>query len=158
VVLLEDAAVLVVGRGADAADLAVGQHRLDEVGGVHHAAGGGAGANDGVDLIDEQNRAGSFFSSVITPFEALLEIAAYFGAGDQGRPCRVRKWCSRTAPRHLALDDQAREAFGDRGFADAGFTDVEGLFFLRRHRISMVRSTSSLRPMSGSMRPSAPCD
>ena len=29
-----------------------------------------------------------------------------------------------------------------------------GLFLRRRHRISMVRSTSSLRPISGSMRPS----
>src|ERR1700679_2917361 len=29
-----------------------------------------------------------------------------------------------------------------------------GLFLRRRHRISMVRSISSLRPMSGSMRPS----
>src|ERR1700743_2822138 len=29
-----------------------------------------------------------------------------------------------------------------------------GLFLRRRHRISIVRSTSSLRPISGSMRPS----
>ena len=26
---------------------------------------------------------------------------------------------------HLALDDEAREAFGDRGLADAGFADVQ---------------------------------
>ena len=57
VVLLEDAAVFLVGGRADAAELAVGEHRLDQVGGVHDAAGGGAGADHGVDLVDEQDRA-----------------------------------------------------------------------------------------------------
>ena len=28
---------------------------------------------------------------------------------------------------HLALDDQAREPFGDRGLADAGLADVQGV-------------------------------
>ena len=57
VILLEDAAVFLVGGRADAADLAVGQHRLDEVRGVHDAARGRARADDRVDLVDEENRA-----------------------------------------------------------------------------------------------------
>ena len=58
VVLLEDAAVFLVGRRADAAQLAVREHRLDQVRRVHDAARGGARADDRVDLVDEQDRAG----------------------------------------------------------------------------------------------------
>ena len=57
VVLLEDAAVFLVGGRADAAQLAVGERRLDQVRRVHDAARGGAGADHGVDLVDEQDGA-----------------------------------------------------------------------------------------------------
>ena len=56
VILLEDPAIFLVGGRADAAQLAVGEHRLDQIRGVHHAAGGGAGADHGVDLVDEEDR------------------------------------------------------------------------------------------------------
>src|SRR3712207_7352940 len=42
-------------RRADAADLARGEHRLDDVRGVHRAAGDGARADDGVNLVDEED-------------------------------------------------------------------------------------------------------
>ena len=78
VVLLEDAAVLVVGGRADAADLAVGEHRLDEVGGIHDPAGSGAGADHGVDLVDEQDRARAASSArVITPFRRFSKSPRY---------------------------------------------------------------------------------
>ena len=51
-VLLDVLAVLVEGGGADHAQLAPGQHRLEHVGGVH-APLGGPGADDGVQLVDE---------------------------------------------------------------------------------------------------------
>src|SRR5437879_10625087 len=57
VILLEDAAVLVIGSGADAAALAVGEHGLDEVRCIHHAARRGSRTDDRMDLIDEQDRA-----------------------------------------------------------------------------------------------------
>ena len=53
-VLLDVLAVLVQRGGADAVQLAAGQHRLEQVAGVHGALGL-AGADDGVQLVDEQD-------------------------------------------------------------------------------------------------------
>ncbi len=47
-------AILVERRRADAAQLAAGEGRLEQVGGVV-AAFGSAGADDGVQLVDEQD-------------------------------------------------------------------------------------------------------
>ena len=125
VVLLEDAAVLLVGGRADAADLAVGEHRLDEVGGVHHAAGGGAGADHRVNLVDEQNRAGLLLQLRDHRLQALLEVAAVLGAGDQRAHVEREDGAVGEYLGHLALDDEAREPFGDRGLAHAGLADVQ---------------------------------
>ena len=53
-VLLDVLAVLVERRRADRVQLAAGEHRLEQVGGVHRALGR-AGADDGVQLVDEQD-------------------------------------------------------------------------------------------------------
>ena len=53
-VLLDVLAVLVERRGADAAELAAGQGRLEQVGGVHRPLGL-ARADDQVQLVDEQD-------------------------------------------------------------------------------------------------------
>ena len=53
-VLLDVLAVLVERGGADAVQLAAGQHRLEQVAGVHRPFGL-AGADDGVQLVDEQD-------------------------------------------------------------------------------------------------------
>ena len=127
VVLFENAAVFVVGRGTDAADLAVGEHRLDEVRGVHHAAGSGTGADDGVDLIDEENRPGLLLQLRDHALQALLEIAAILGAGDERAHVEGENRAVGEHLRHLALDDEPRKTFRDRGLADAGFPDVEGI-------------------------------
>ena len=83
-VLLDVLAVLVERGGADAVQLAAGQHGLEHVGGVHRAFGG-AGADDGVELVDEEDDLafglGDFLEDGL---EALLELAAVLGAGDQG--------------------------------------------------------------------------
>ena len=52
-VLLDVLAVLVQRGRADAVQLAAGEHRLEHVAGVHRALGR-AGADDGVQLVDEQ--------------------------------------------------------------------------------------------------------
>ncbi len=53
-VLLDVLAVLVERRGAHRPQLAAGQHRLEQVGRVHGALGG-AGADDRVQLVDEED-------------------------------------------------------------------------------------------------------
>ena len=47
-----------VGGGTDAAEATVGQRGLEQVGRVQRATAGGAGADDGVDLVDEQDAVG----------------------------------------------------------------------------------------------------
>ena len=53
-VLLEVLAVLVERGGADHVQLTAGEHRLEHVARVHRALGG-AGADDGVQFVDEEN-------------------------------------------------------------------------------------------------------
>jgi hypothetical protein len=67
-ILFEVVAELLVGGGADAADRAAAKRRLQQVRSIHRAAGRGAGADHGVDLVDEEDRIGSFSSSVTTAF------------------------------------------------------------------------------------------
>ena len=52
-VFLDVLAVLVECGGADQAQFAAGQHRLDHVAGVHRRLAGRAGPDDGVQLVDE---------------------------------------------------------------------------------------------------------
>ena len=56
-VLLEILAVFLVGGRADAAHGAGGERRLEQVRRIHRAAGGRAGADHGMDLVDEHDRA-----------------------------------------------------------------------------------------------------
>ncbi len=82
-VLLEVLAVFLVGGRADAAQRARLQRGLQQVGGIHGAARGGAGADHGVDLVDEQDRAGIVLDLLHHGLEPLLEIAAIARAGEQ---------------------------------------------------------------------------
>ncbi len=125
VVLLEDAAVFLVGGRSDAAQFAVRKHRLDQVGRVHDATGSSASADHGVDLVDEQYGAGPFLQLGDDTLQALLEIAAVLRAGYQ---CPHVERIDRAVREHLgnlAFDHEARKAFGDRGLADAGLADIE---------------------------------
>ena len=78
-----------------------------------------------MDLVDEQDRVGQLLELGDDRLQPLLEVAAVAGAGEQR--AHVERVDGR-ALEHLgdvALDDLAREAFGDRGFADARIADVE---------------------------------
>ena len=59
------------------------QRRLQQVGGIHGAARGGAGADHGVDLVDEQDRARIVLDLLHHGLEPLLEVAAVARAGEQ---------------------------------------------------------------------------
>ncbi len=125
VVLLEDAAVFLVGGRADAAQLAVREQRLDQVRGVHDAARGGARADHRVDLVDEEDRARLLLELADDALEPLLEVAAVLGPGDQGAHVERVDRAVGQHVRDLLLDHEARQAFGNRSLADAGFADVK---------------------------------
>jgi hypothetical protein len=78
------------------------------------------GADHGVDLVDEQDRVRVVDQLLQYRFQALLEIATVLGAGKQGAHVERVDGGFLKQVGHAALDDAAREPFGDRGFADAG--------------------------------------
>ena len=90
-VLLDVLAVLVQRGGADAVQLAAGQHRLEQVAGVHRALGL-ARADHGVQLVDEQDDLALRLLHLLQHrLEPLLELAAVLGARRSARPCRARR-------------------------------------------------------------------
>jgi hypothetical protein len=129
-VLLEVLAVLLVGGRADAAQGAAGERGLEQVGGVHRPAAGGAGTDHGVDLVDEHDGAGIVLDLLDDRLDALLEVAAVAGAGEQRAHVELEDGAVAQHRRHVALDDLARQAFRDGRLADARIADVKRVVLL----------------------------
>ena len=122
-VFLDVLAVLVERRRADRAQLAAGQHRLQQVGGVDRAFGG-AGADDRVQLVEEEDDlALGLLDLGEHRFQPLLELAAVFGAGQQRADVERDHAAVAQALGHVAVDDPLRQALDDRGLADPGVAD-----------------------------------
>jgi hypothetical protein len=116
-------AVLVQRRCADGVQLAARQHRLEHVGRVHRAFGG-AGADDGVQLVDEEHDlAGRVDDFLEDGLESLLELAAVFRAGNERAHVERDHLLVLQPLGHILADDALREAFGDGGLAHAGLAD-----------------------------------
>ena len=124
-VLLEVVAVLLVGRRAHAAQVARRQRRLQDVGCVHRAAAGGAGADHGVDLVDEQDGARRRLQLGDDVLQPLLEVAAVAGAGQQRAHVEGEDGRGLEHVGHLAADDAPGQAFGQGRLADAGIADEQ---------------------------------
>jgi hypothetical protein len=88
--------------------------------------------------------------------EALLELAAVLGAGDQRADVERDEPLVAQAVGHVAVDDALREALGDRGLAHAGLADEHRVVLGARLRTCMTRRISSSRPMTGSSLPGRP--
>ena len=129
-ILFEILAIFLVGRRADAAQHALRERRLEQIGGIHRAARRRAGADDGVDFVDEQNRVLVLLDLLHHLLEALLEVAAIARAGEQR--AHVEREHRRVGEHlgHRAIDDLTGEAFGDRRLADAGFADQQRIVLL----------------------------
>ena len=122
-VLFDVLAIFVERGGADGAQFAAGQRRLEHVGGVHGAFGG-ARADQRVQLVDEENDlSGGFGDFLQHGLQAIFKFAAVLGAGDQGRQVQRHDALGLQHLGHVARDDALRQAFDDGGLADAGFAD-----------------------------------
>ena len=124
-VLLDVLAVLVQRRGADGVELATGQHRLQQVRGIHGALRG-AGADHGVQLVDEQDdgavRVGDLLEHRL---EAFLELAAVLRAGDQGAKVQGHHPSLPKPIGHVAAHDALGQALGDGRLADPRLADED---------------------------------
>ena len=126
-VLLDVLAVLVERGGAHAAQLAAGEHGLEQVGRVHGALGR-ARADDRVQLVEEQDhlalRLGDLGEDGLEP---VLELAPVLGARDQRAD--VERDHAAVAQRvgDVAGHHPLGEALDDRGLAHAGLADQHGV-------------------------------
>ena len=116
-VLLDVLAVLVEGGGADALHLAAGQGRLEDIGGVDGPLGP-AGADQGVQLVDEQDRVLRPPDLVHHGLDPLLELAAILGPGDHHREIQHHDPAVAQELGDVAVDDHLGQALDDRRLAD----------------------------------------
>ena len=125
---------------------------LEDVGGVHRALGG-AGADDGVHLVDEDNDVLGALDLVHHGLDALLELAAVLRAGDHEREVEGDDLLVGEDLGDVALGDFLGEALDDGGLAHAGFAD--------EHRVVLGATAKNLddaaisfwRPTTGSISP-----
>ncbi len=154
-VLLDVLAVLVERRRADRAQLAAREHRLEHVRRVDGALGG-AGADDRVQLVDEEDDlARRVLDLREHGLEPLLELAAVLRAGEQRaeveRPDALALERPRARRRRRSAGRAPRRSPSCRR---PGSPISTGLFFVRRESTWITRRISSSRPMTGS---SLPC-
>jgi hypothetical protein len=122
-VLLDVLAVLVERGRADAMQFAARQRGLQHVARIHGALGL-AGADHGVQFVDEQDDLAFLLRQIVEHrLQALLEFAAKFRAGDERAHVERQNALVAQALRHFAVDDALRQALDDGGLADAGLAD-----------------------------------
>ena len=128
-VFLDVLAIFVERGGADGAQLAARQRRLQHVRGVHRAFGR-ARADQRVQLVDEENdfalRVFDFFQDGL---QAVFKLAAIFRAGQHGAQVERNDALVLQDFRHVARDDALRQAFDDGGLAHAGLADQHRIIF-----------------------------
>ncbi len=128
-VALDVLAVLVERRRADALELAAGERRLEDVRGVDRAFGS-AGADEHVQLVDEEDCVVGVSELLDDLLEALLELAAVLGAGDERADVERQDALVEQRLGDVAVDDALGEALGDGGLADAGLADQRRVVLL----------------------------
>ena len=121
-VALEVLAVLVERRRADRLQLAAGERRLEDRGRVDRALGR-AGADEVVELVDEQDDVAALGDLLHHLLQALLELAAVLRARDEGGEVERVDLLALQELGHLVRADARGEALDDGGLADAGLAD-----------------------------------
>jgi hypothetical protein len=126
-ILLEVVAVFLEGGGADAAHLARGQERLEDVGGVHAAAGHGASAHDGVDFVDKKDGSRLALEFGKHALEPGFKVAAVLGAGKKGAHVQGEDLGLGELGGDASLGDEQGQALGECGLAHPRFPHKNGI-------------------------------
>ena len=122
-ILLHILAVFVQRGGADAVQFAARERRLEHVAGIHGAFRL-AGADHGVQLVDEDDDAAFVLGDLLQhALQALLELAAVLGAGQQRRHVEGKHAFPLQRLRHFLVDDALGQALDDGRLAHARLAD-----------------------------------
>ena len=134
-VALEVLAVLVERRRADRLQLAACERGLEDRRCVDRAFRR-AGADEIVELVDEQDDVAALLDLLHDLLQPLFELAAVLRAGDER--CEVERvdLLALQQLRHLAVGDALREPLDDGGLADAGLAD--------QHRVVLLAAREDL--------------
>ncbi|GAC1422895.1 MAG: hypothetical protein NVSMB62_19000 [Acidobacteriaceae bacterium] len=125
-ILLDRLAVLGGGGGSDALDLATAECGLEDVCGVERTFGG-ACADEGVELVDEDDGVLVLHQLLHDGLEAFFKLAAIFCSCHNERKIEREDALVGKEGWHFAVSNLLRETFDDRGLADAGFADEDGI-------------------------------
>src|SRR6266849_8724772 len=126
-VLLDVLAIFVERGRTDGTQLAARKHRLQEIGRVDGAFRG-AGADQRVQLVDEQDDpAVGGFDLFEHRLQAVFELAAVLGAGDEGPQVEGDDALALQSLRHIAGGDPLGQPFGDCSLSDSRFTNEDGV-------------------------------
>jgi hypothetical protein len=128
-VLLDVPAVFLERRRADRLEFAAGERRLQNARCVDGALGG-AGADDGVQFVDEDDDVALVLDLVDDGLQAFLELATVLGAGDDGGHVKREHALGLEHRRNAAGHDALGKAFDDGGLADAGLADEHRVVLL----------------------------
>src|SRR5690606_7794014 len=88
---------------------------------------GGTRPDEGVDLVDEGDDVAARADLLGDLLEALLEVAAVAGAGDEAAEVERVELLVLERLGHVAAHDRLGEALDDGGLADAGLADQHGV-------------------------------
>ena len=125
-VLFDVLAVLVQRGRADDLQLPACQRGFENIGGVHRALRG-AGADQGVQLVNKQDDVPGLDDLVDGVFDSFLKVAAVLGAGDHAGQIQRHHPFAAQQLRHVPVRDLLRQPFGDGGLADARLADEAGI-------------------------------
>ena len=127
-VLFDEPAVLLRGGGTDELNAAPGQGGFDDVGCVNGPLGA-AGADDGVQLIQEEDdvpRPGDLAQNV---FHALLKFPPVLGSGDDGGQVQGQQPLLAEGVGDLPQRHFLGQTLGHGGFAHPGLPQEDGVVF-----------------------------
>ena len=126
-VLLDMLAVLVRRGGANRPQLPASERRLEQVPGVNGAIAR-TGADQGMHLVNEENdRALGVLHLLDDAFDALLELAAELGAGQQRPDVERQHSLAEQRLRDGLRSNALRQSLGDGGLPDTGWADQDGV-------------------------------
>ena len=109
-------------RRADAADFAARQRGLEDVRRVERSFSR-PGPDQRVELVDEHDDVRVLGQLLHDRLEALFELTAVLGAGDDQRDVEREEPLVGEEMRHVAVHDLLRQPLDDGGLADAGLAD-----------------------------------
>src|SRR5450432_3533524 len=128
-VFLDVLAIFVERSGADSAQFATSQGRLQHVGGVDRAFGG-SGTDQSVQFVNEQNDlSGGILDLFQDGLKPVFELAPIFCAGQHGSEIEGDDTLVLESLGHVAGNDALGEAFDNGGLADSRLADQHRIIF-----------------------------